>query len=61
MEQQQNNNKMSKVLNVLLFVVQLLPMLIKFLGSLSGKPSTPPADPTPPADDPDGSDFTPPN
>lgn len=59
--EQQNNNKMSKILNVLLFVVQLLPMLIKFLGSLGGKPSTPPADPPTSSDDPDTPTFTDPS
>lgn len=31
---QQNENKHSKVLSILIFVVQLLPMIIRFLGSL---------------------------
>lgn len=43
----QNENKPSKVLSILIFVVQLLPMVIRFLGSL-GKGSPDPVDvPTP--------------
>lgn len=39
----QNENKHSKVLSILIFVVQLLPMIIRFLGSL-GKGSPDPVD-----------------
>lgn len=39
----QNENKPSKVLSILIFVVQLLPMIIRFLGSL-GKGSPDPVD-----------------
>lgn len=39
----QNENKHSKVLSILIFVVQLLPMVIRFLGSL-GKGSPDPVD-----------------
>ena len=39
----QNENKPSKVLSILIFVVQLLPMVIRFLGSL-GKGSPDPVD-----------------
>lgn len=43
----QNENKHSKLLSILIFVVQLLPMIIRFLGSL-GKGSPDPVDlPTP--------------
>ena len=59
--EQQNNNKMSRILNILLFVVQLLPMLIKFLGSLGGKPNDTPSDPPTTTDDPDTSTFTDPS
>lgn len=40
---QQSENKHSKVLSILIFVVQLLPMIIRFLGSL-GKGSPDPVD-----------------
>lgn len=44
---QQNENKHSKVLSILIFVLQLLPMIIRFFGSL-GKGSPDPVDvPTP--------------
>lgn len=39
----QNENKHSKVLSILIFAVQLLPMIIRFLGSL-GKGSPDPVD-----------------
>lgn len=59
---QQNENKHSKVLSVLIFVVQLLPMIIRFLGSL-GKGSPDPVDvPTPDTpSDTTGTDFPDPN
>lgn len=59
---QQNENKHSKVLSILIFVVQLLPMIIRFLGSL-GKGSPDLVDvPTPntPSDT-TGIDFPDPN
>ena len=59
---QQNENKHSKVLYILILVVQLLPMIIRFLGSL-GKGSPDPVDvPTPdiPSDT-TGTDFPHPN
>ena len=59
---QQNENKHSKVLSILIFVVQLLPMIIRFLGSL-GKGSPDPVD-VPPTDtrsDTIGTDFPNPN
>lgn len=59
---QQNENKHSKVLSILIFVVQLLPMIIRFLGSL-GKGSPYPVDvPTPDTpSDTTGTDFPNPN
>ncbi len=39
----QNENKHSKLLSILIFVVQLLPMIIRFLGGL-GKGSPDPVD-----------------
>ena len=59
---QQNENKHSKVLSILIFVVQLLPMIIRFLGSLGSGHSSPvetyttdtPTDTT-------GTDFSDPN
>lgn len=58
----QNENKHSKVLSILIFVVQLLPMIIRFLGSL-GKGSPDPVDiPTPDTpSDTTGTDFPNPN
>lgn len=36
----QNDNKHSKLLSILIFIVQLLPMIIRFLGSIGkGTPS----------------------
>lgn len=62
MEQNNNNHKMNKVFQILYFVVQLVPLIIRFLGSLGGKPSTPPEDPTPDPDkDTAGTDFPDPN
>lgn len=49
---------MSKILNILLFVLQLLPMLIKFLGSFGGKSNDTPSDPPTTTDDPDTPIFT---
>ena len=59
---QQNENKHSKVLSILIFVVQLLPVIIRFLGSL-GKGSPDPVDlPTPDTpSDTTGTDFPNPN
>lgn len=59
---QQNENKHSKVLSILIFVLQLLPMIIRFLGSL-GKGSPDPVDvPTPDTpSDTTGTDFPNPN
>lgn len=58
----QNENKHSKLLSILIFVVQLLPMIIRFLGSL-GKGSPDPVDvPTPDTpSDITGTDFPNPN
>lgn len=58
----QNENKHSKVLSILIFVVQLLPIIIRFLGSL-GKGSHDPVDiPTPDTpSDTTGTDFPNPN
>lgn len=62
---QQNDNKHSKVLSILIFVVQLLPMIIRFLGSIGslGKGSPDPVDvPTPDTpSDTTGTDFPNPN
>ena len=59
---QQNESKHSKVLSILIFVVQLLPMIIRFLGSL-GKGSPDPVDvPTPDTpSDTTGTNFPNPN
>ena len=59
---QQNENKHSKVLSILIFVLQLLPMIIRFLGSL-GKGSPDPVDvPTPDTpSDTTGTNFPNPN
>lgn len=62
MEQQQNNNKMTKVFQVLGFIVQLLPLIIRFLGSLGGKSPAPVEDDTPDSPTPsDSTSFTHPN
>lgn len=62
MEQTNNNNKMDKVFKILYFVVQLVPLIIRFLSHIGGKPSTPPEDPTPDTNkDPAGTDFPNPN
>lgn len=37
----QNENKHSKLLSILIFVVQLLPTIIRFLGSIGGKSPDP--------------------
>lgn len=60
--EQQNDSKHSKVLSILIFVVQLLPMIIRFLGSL-GKGSPDPVDvPTPDTpSDTTGTNFPNPN
>lgn len=53
----QNENKRSKALSILIFVVQLLPMIIRFLGSL-GKGSPDPVE-VPKSDTPtDSTDTT---
>ena len=59
---QQNENKHSKVLSILIFAVQLLPIIIRFLGSL-GKGFPDPVDvPTPDTpSDTTGTDFPHPN
>ena len=56
----QNENKPSKVLSILIFVVQLLPMIIRFLGSL-GKGSPDPVDVPTPDTPPDTTDTNFPN
>ena len=58
----QNENKHSKLLSILIFVVQLLPMIIRFLGSL-GKGSPDPVDVPTPDNSTDSTDttFTDPN
>lgn len=53
----QNENKHSKLLSILIFVVQLLPMIIRFLGSL-GKGSTDPVDVPTPDNPTDSTDIT---
>ena len=53
----QNENKPSKVLSILIFVVQLLPMIIRFLGSL-GKGSPDPVDVPTPDNPTDSTDTT---
>lgn len=53
----QNENKHSKVLSILIFVLQLLPMIIRFLGSL-GKGSPAPVDVPTPDNPTDSTDTT---
>ena len=58
----QNENKHSKLLSILIFVVQLLPMIIRFLGSLGNGSSDPVDVPTPDTpSDTTGTDFPHPN
>ena len=52
----QNENKHSKLLTILMFVVQFLPTIIRFLGSLGGKSPATVEDDTP--DSPTPSDST---
>ena len=62
MEQNNNNHKMNKVFQILYFVVQLIPLIIRFLGSLGGKPAPDPSDPQTDTDkDPAPTDFPDPN
>lgn len=56
--EQQTNHKMNKIFQILSFVVQLIPLLIRFLSSLGGKPAPDPEDPqTDPDKDPAPTDF----
>lgn len=59
---EQQNNKMNKVFQILGFIVQLLPLIIRFLGSLGGKSPASDED-TPPAidTDTDSTNFPNPN
>lgn len=59
---EQQNKKMNKVFQILGFIVQLLPLIIRFLGSLGGKSPAPSEDTSTDTDtDTDSTNFPNPN